>query len=95
MNAPPLLLAAEVLSEGSPVTIGLACGLVVVAVAWGESRVHISSLREWKREAEVKIAKLELAQGRTDEQLSSINKLLTEVRGMVLQLLQGQGRNVS
>jgi hypothetical protein len=47
---------ATILGDDTGITVGLASGLVVVTLAWGEARVHIASLREWRREAEVKIA---------------------------------------
>jgi hypothetical protein len=90
----PLLWAATI-DEGTGITIGLAFGLVVVAVAWGEARVNISSLREWKEKAMVQIESLQKEnadiKGRADlqgQQINHILQMLTEVREDVKRILQ-------
>lgn len=76
--------------------------LVVIAaliLAWGEARFHLAGLREWKREAQVKIDGLERqaqeSRGRADlqgQQINHILQLLGEMRADVKTLLQ---RNVA
>jgi peptidoglycan hydrolase CwlO-like protein len=96
MQLPTLwLFATTILGESDGVTVGLAIALCVVAIAWGEARVHISGLREWKKEAQVKIDGLERqaqdAKSRADlqgQQINHILQLLTEMREDVKSLVR-------
>lgn len=96
MNLPTLAaLAVTMLGETDGVTIGLAVGLCVLGVAYGEARVHISSLREWKAKAQEKLDGLERqsqeARGRADlqgQQINHILQMLTEMREDVKSLLR-------
>lgn len=97
MTAPTLV--ATVIGEADGLTIGLAIALCVVALAWGEARVHISGLREWKEKATTKIEGLERqaqeARGRADlqgQQMNHILQMLTEMRQDMKSLLS---RNVA
>lgn len=94
MYLPTTWLFATVLSEADGITIGLAVALGLVAIAWGEARVHISGLREWKREAQTKLDGLERqaqeARGRADlqgQQINHILQMLTEMRQDLKSLL--------
>ena len=96
MNLPT---TAVTLGDDTTVTVGLLVLIVTLALALGQGLWQISHLREWKREAETKIAAvenrcglLEVRQGRTDERLDNIQVLLAELRGMVQRLLE---RNVA
>jgi uncharacterized protein YjdB len=91
----PTLLAVELIGEQSGVTIGLASGLVIVALAYGEARVHISGLREWKERAMQQIDSLQKEnadiKGRADlqgQQINHILAMLAEVRDDVKRLLR-------
>lgn len=94
MNA-PIVLAADVLSEASPITIGFAVVIVGLGVAWGETRVHVSGLREWKSKAEQQIEALQTEnadiKGRANiqgQQIAHIIEMLTELRTDVKRLLE-------
>lgn len=67
----------------------------VVIIGWGEARVHISGLREWKKEAAAEIAALKketgVLNGRADlqgQQMTHILNLLEELRADVKRLLR-------
>lgn len=84
MNVPPV--DATVLGQADGLTIGLVSGLIIIAIAWGEARVHIAGLREWRREAEVKIAAqaaqiaaMEVRESRT---VARLDHLTEQLRGM-------------
>lgn len=88
-------LWATVISEADGLTIGLAFALCVVAIAWGEARVHIAALREWKREAQAEITALKgttaALSGRADlqdQRMNHILELLKEMREDVKSLLR-------
>lgn len=89
------LLAQAAIGDHSPVTLGLAGGLGLAFLAYGEARVHVSGLREWKREAAVEIASLraqvaslEVRDGRTAERLDYMARHLVEIGADVKSLLQ-------
>lgn len=99
MNLPTTWPLATILGEADGITVGLAIALAVVAIAWGEARVHISGLREWKREATAKLDALDRqaqdAKGRADlqgQQINHILQMLGEMRADLKTLLQ---RNVA
>ena len=90
----PTLLALDVLGDASPVTIGFAIGLAGMGVLWGETRVHVTGLREWKREAQAELSSLKATvtalSGRADlqdERMNHILSLLQELRADVKSLL--------
>lgn len=92
MNLPTILAQAtpEALREWWPFLLA-AAGIIGT---WGESRVHISGLREWKKEASAEIAALKrentVLTGRADlqgQQMTHILSLLEELRKDVKQLL--------
>lgn len=92
MNPPT---STTLLGQTDGITIGLAIALVAVALAWGEARVHISGLREWKAKAQEKLDGLERqtqeARGRADlqgQQINHILQMLTEMREDVKSLLR-------
>jgi hypothetical protein len=94
MQLPTLWLFATTLSEADSVTMGLVGGIVLVALAWGEARVHIASLREWRREAEVKIASqaaqiaaMEVRESRTVARLDHLTEQLSRMDGKLDRLL--------
>lgn len=94
MNPPTPWLFATTLSEKDGVTIGLVGGIILVALAWGEARVHIASLREWRREAEVKIASqaaqiaaMEVRESRTVARLDHLTEQLSRMDGKLDRLL--------
>lgn len=91
MNPP----TATMLGDADGLTIGLTIALCVVAAAWGEARVHISGLREWKARAQEKLDGLERqsqeTRGRADlqgQQINHILQMLTEMREDVKSLLR-------
>lgn len=61
--------------------------LSLVILAWGEARVHISALREWKREAIVQINALQKGADTQGQQILHIVEMLTEVRSDMKELL--------
>lgn len=90
----PTLLAAEVLSDASPITIGFGVGLAAMGVLWGETRVHVSGLREWVRAYESKISGLEtrlasaeVREGRLVERFEALVARLDRMEGKLDQLL--------
>jgi hypothetical protein len=40
----PILLAAEVVGENTPVTVGLMLSVVVIGIAWGETRAKLAGV---------------------------------------------------
>jgi hypothetical protein len=89
-DAPGVVLTGD-FSASWPVL----CVLALVVLAWGEARVHIASLREWKREATVEIASLkaqvsslEVRDGRTAERLDHMAKQLDGIGADVKALLR-------
>lgn len=73
-----------------------------MAIAWGEARVHIASLREWRREAEVKIAsqaaQLSAMEVRESRTVARLDHLTEQLRGMDLKLdrlLERSSRDVA
>lgn len=96
----PTLFAVDTFGEGSPVTVGLALGLLVVGIAWGEARVQISALREWKFEAAEQIKSLQAENAAIKStasvqgtQIASILTLLGELRTDVKTLLNRRSEN--
>lgn len=80
------LLAAQILSDGSPMTIGLSVGLGAAFLAYGEARVHISGLREKEKAHEAQIRALEqrlgaaeVREGRTLERLDYFTARLDRI----------------
>ena len=89
-QAPGVVLTSE-LQVSWPLLVVFA----VVVIGWGEARVHISSLREWKREASADIAALKketsVLDGRANlqgQQMAHILSLLEELRVDVKRLLR-------
>lgn len=92
---PPTLLAVDTLSDGSPITLGLAVGLAVVGIAWGEARHQISALREWRKEAEerekardLRLSSLEVREGRTVERMDYFASRLDRIDEKLDRLLE-------
>lgn len=88
-------MAVDALSDGSPITLGLAIGLLVVGVGWGEARVQISALREWRKEAEERekardgrLAALEVREGRTVERIDYLATRLDRIDEKLDRLLE-------
>lgn len=49
----------DILGDGTPVTLGLSVGMVGLGVLWGETRVHVSGLREVVRSLQAQVVALE------------------------------------
>lgn len=97
MNLPalPVLLAVDALSDSSPVTVGLAIGLGFVFLAYGEARMQISGLREWKSEATQQIkglqtenATIKATASTQGQQITHLLSMMEEVRTDVKSLLR-------
>lgn len=90
MFYPPTLMAQ---SSGVMLTADMAaswpvlCVLALVVLAWGEARVHLSALREWKHEAKAQIEALQRESDTQSQQITHIVEMLAEVRGDLKQLL--------
>lgn len=91
------LLAVDVLGDASPVTIGLALGLAGMGVLWGETRVHVSGLRETVKAQEAKItametrqASAEVREGRLAERFEALEKRLDRMEGKLDEILDQQ-----
>lgn len=104
MNLPTPLLAQAtgvVLTADLSVSWPILVVLSFILLAWGEARVHISGLREWRREAEVKIAAqgaqiaaMEVRESRTVARLDHLSAQLSTMDTKLDRLL-GQGRGVA
>lgn len=94
----PTLFAADVVSDGSPITLGLGIGLLVVGIAWGESRWQISHLRELRAEDAksteslvLRVTALEVREGRMTERLDGLVARLGRIELKLDQLLERKG----
>lgn len=89
MQAPTLLAqtAGVVITTDLAVSWPVLVVLVVVVLAWGEARVHIAALREWKSEAKAQIAALQKGADTQGQQIVHIVEMLTEMRSDVKRLL--------
>lgn len=83
-------LAVSVLSDVDGLTLGLISSVILIGIAWGEARVHIAGLREWKREAEVKIAaqaaQLAAMEVRESRTVARLDHLATQLQNIDLKL---------
>lgn len=91
----PTLFAADVLSESSPVTIGLVVWGIVVGIAWGEARWQISHLREKDKQrdvqhdaAQTRLTSIEVREGRTLERLDALADRLNRIEAKLDKLLE-------
>jgi hypothetical protein len=91
----PVLAADVVVGEGSAITLGLALGLAVFGIAWGEARMQISGLREWRKTVEaeqgallIRVGALEVREGRTTERIDHLTNQLARIEAKLDKLLE-------
>jgi hypothetical protein len=91
----PVLAAEVVVGEGSAISLGLAIGLIGLGIAWGEARMQISGLREWRRTVEaeqsallIRVGALEVREGRATQRIDHLTDQLARIEAKLDKLLE-------
>lgn len=91
----PILPAVDVIGDNSPVTIGLAIGLLFVGGAWGQATMQIASLREWRKSKDAedealrgRVTAMEVREGRTVERVDALFVRLDRIEAKLDKLLE-------